>query len=148
MPEISIPQTEADALLALEKHRVEDTAYEFPAQGGRLRIELQSPDKREMFLLDVSRSQVALEKGTYQNRARSVVVLARLDFGGAPHRNPDDQEIACPHIHLYREGFADRWAFPLPSDTFTNQSERWQLFLDFMAFINITRLPLIQRGLF
>ncbi len=34
-----------------------------------------------------------LTKGTYQNRARGVAILARLDFGGAPHRNRDDQEI-------------------------------------------------------
>ena len=148
MPEVVIPQAEADALLALEKHRIDDTIHQFPFQGGRLRIELQSPDKRETFLLEVTRSQIELVKGTYQNRARSVVVLARLDFGGAPHRNPDDQEIACPHIHLYKEGFGDKWAFPLPPSAFADLVDRWQLFNDFMAFVNITHPPHIQRGLF
>lgn len=148
MPEVIIPQAEADALLELEKHRVDDTTHLFPIPGSRLRVELESPDKRETFLLDVSRSQVELTKGTYQNRARSVVLLARLDFGGAPHRNPDDEEIACPHIHLYREGFGDKWAYPLPVDGFVNHEDRWQLFQDFMDFVNITRPPNIQRGLF
>ena len=43
---------------------------------------LLSPDKRESFFLDITRSQIKLTKGTYQNRARSVAILARLDFGG------------------------------------------------------------------
>jgi len=147
MSEVIIPQAEADALLALEKHRIDEVVYPFPAPGGRIIIELQSPDKRESFLLDVTRSQVELSKGTYQNRARSVVILARLDFGGAPHRNPDDEEIACPHIHLYREGYADKWASPLPSG-FSEPADRWGLFQDFMAFVHITHPPNIQRGLF
>jgi hypothetical protein len=27
----------------------------------------------------------------------------RLDLDAAPHRNPDDQEIACPHLYVYRD---------------------------------------------
>ena len=148
MPEVIIPQAEADALLGLEKHRIDESTHSFPTVGERLSIELQSPDKRETFLLDITRSKVELAKGTYQNRARSVVVLARLDFGGAPHRNPDDQEIACPHIHLYREGFGDKWAFPLSTDAFPDPSDRWRLFQNFMDFVNITRPPHVERGLF
>jgi hypothetical protein len=75
----------------MEKHKVEDTPYEYPSLGGGVRIPLQSPDKRELFFLDITRSQVVLTKGTYQNRARGVAILARLDFGGAPvssHVNP------------------------------------------------------------
>lgn len=97
-------------LLAMEKHRVDDTVFEYPDLGGALRIPLQSPDRRETFSLDITRSQVNLVKGTYQNRGRGVVILARLDFGGAPHRNPDDVEVPCPHLHIYREGYGDRWA--------------------------------------
>jgi hypothetical protein len=37
-----------------------------------------------------------------------MVVLVRLDLGGAPHRNPFDEEIGVPHLHLYREGFGDK----------------------------------------
>ena len=73
-------------------------------------------DGREEFLLDIRRARIDLAKGTYQNRGREVVILARLDFGGAPHRNPDGEEIGSPHIHLYREGFGDKWAFPIPSE--------------------------------
>jgi hypothetical protein len=86
--DINLTQEDADALLAMEKHKVDDTPYEYPSLGGGVRIPLQSLDKRESFFLDITRSQIVLTKGTYQNRARGVAILARLDFGGAPHRNP------------------------------------------------------------
>ena len=81
MADVSLTQSDADALLVMEKHRVDDSAYDYPSLGGAVRIPLQSPDKREMFMLDITRSQIKLIKGTYQNRARGVVILARLDFG-------------------------------------------------------------------
>ena len=68
----------------MEKHTVDDAEHEYPSLGGGIRVPLVSADKRESFSLDVTRSQVKLTKGTYQNRGRGVVVLARLDFGGAP----------------------------------------------------------------
>lgn len=148
MTEIVLTQTEADALLAMERHRADDSTYDYPGLGGSIRIPLLSPDKREQFMLDVTRSQINLAKGTYQNRARSVVILARLDFGGQPHRNPDDVEVLSPHLHLYREGFGDKWAYPLPADVFSNVADRWQTLQDFMRFVNVTRAPDILQWLF
>jgi hypothetical protein len=74
--------------------------------------------------------------------------LARLDFGGPPHRNPDGEEIACPHLHLYRQGYGDKWARPVPQDTFTNMDNLFMTLDDFMSFCNISEPPNIQRGLF
>ena len=148
MADINLTQVEADALIALEKHSVNNDQYDFPVAGGSLIIPLQSPDKREQFLLDISRSRIDLLKGKYQNRARQVVVLVRLDFGGAPHRNPDDREIPCPHLHIYREGFGDKWAISASADQFGNISDLWRTLEDFMRFCNITQPPHIERGLF
>ena len=148
MADMNLTQPEADALLAMEKHRIDDVVYDFPSMGGVLTIALQSPDRREQFLLDMRKGRVDLLKGTYQSRARSVVVLARLDFGGAAHRNPDDTEVACPHLHLYREGYGDKWAFPLPAERFAASGDQWNLFQEFMIYCNITRQPIIQRGFF
>lgn len=109
---------------------------------------LTSQDKREDFLLDIYRGRIDLLKGTYQNRARQVIVLVRIDFGGAPHRNPDGNEVPCPHLHLYREGFGDKWAVPLPADKFPNIGDLWQTLEDFMLFCNVVDRPVIVRGLF
>src|SRR3954463_2406653 len=98
-------QSEADALIAMEKIRVNDNANRYPNPGDKLMLPLTSRDGREAFILDVSRSQINFAKVTHQNRARQIVVLMRLDIGGAPHRNPDGEEIPCPHLHIYREGY-------------------------------------------
>lgn len=116
--------------------------------GQSLVLPLQSSDKREQFLLDLSRGRIDLLKVTMQNRGRQVVVLVRLDLGGAPHRNPDDEEIPTPHLHVYREGFGDKWAVPVPVDRFRVTGDVWATLEDFLRFCNITQPPHIERGLF
>jgi hypothetical protein len=115
---------------------------------GGLAIPLTSADKRENFVLDVTRAQLKLTKATYQNRARQAIVLLRLDLDGPPHRNPDDQEIPCPHLHIYREGFGVKWAIPAPVADFPDTTNLFPAFEAFMKRCNITVQPIIQSGLF
>ena len=143
-----LSQAEATALLAIEKHRTGAGVWRLPFAGGGIVVPLVSADGSESFHLDISRGRINLAKGKFQNRARTTVVLARIDIGGAPHRNPDDEEIACPHLHLYREGYGDRWAHALPPDIFANPSDHWQTLMDFMRYCNVTRTPEFDRGLF
>lgn len=147
MADIHLTQAEADALIAMEKHRVNEDRHDFPVAGS-LVVPLQSPDKREQFLLDIKRGRIDLSKATYQNRGRQVIVLVRLDLGGAPHRNPDGEELPCPHLHLYREGYGDKWAIALPSEKFSKTSNLWRTLEDFMRFCSITQPPWIEPGLF
>ncbi|MCY4290962.1 MAG: hypothetical protein OXC72_04280 [Roseovarius sp.] len=148
MTEVNLTQAEADALIAMQKRRADSTNLNYPGLGGSVTAPLVSVDGKELFLLDVWRSKITLGKGTYQNRGRKTVILARLDFGGAPHRNPDGKEIDIPHLHLYREGFGDKYAFPVPPDKFSNPSDPWLTLEDFMRFCNIIEQPIIIRGLF
>ena len=76
-----------------------------------------------------------------------IYVLVRLDFGGAPHRNPDGKEILSPHLHIYREGFGDKWAFEIPTDKFSHIEDPWETLQDFMQYCNIIDPPNIQRGI-
>ncbi len=148
MADMNLTQPEADALIAMEKHRKDDTRYSYPNLGGLISVPLQSPDRREQFILDVHRGRIDLLKVTHQNRARAVVVLVRLDLGGPTHQNPDGQDIACPHLHIYREGFGDKWAIPVPGDRFSKISDLWQTLEDFMRYCNITNPPDIEKVLF
>lgn len=142
----SLLQVEADALLRMEKVRVNEDQWQFPDLGGRIEIPLASRDHREAFSLDISRRRIALTT-KYQTRARQTIVLARLDFN-SPHRNPDDVEVGIPHLHLYREGFGDRWAYPVPDGMLSNSSDAWQVLVDFMSYCQIAETPNIVRGLF
>ncbi len=148
MADIDIPQAEADALIAMEKQCVENTIWLFPEPGGKLAIPLVSPDKRENFTLDITRAQIKLTKATYQNRARQAIILMRLDLDGPPHTNPDGQEIPCPHLHIYREGYGDKWASPVPVARYPNVTDLFSTFEEFMRHCNITQPPQIDRGLF
>jgi len=132
----------------MEKRRLDDARWDYPGLGGSINIPLVSSDKREDFILDISRGKIDLLKGTYQNRSRQIAVLVRLDFGGRPHRNPDDEEISSPHLHIYREGYGDKWAVQVPIDRFHDLNDLWKTLEDFMRFCNITKPPIIERGHF
>jgi len=130
----------------MEKIRINDDAVAFPDLGGRIEVPLASRDHRESFCLDVNRKRIALTTG-YQTRGRQTIVLARLDFA-APHRNPDGVEIGVPHLHLYREGFGDRWAYPIPEGMLSAPNNACQVLNDFMAYCRIVEAPDIRFGLF
>src|SRR5438105_4348817 len=91
------------------KSMADDSQYVYPSMGGYTTVPLVSVDRAEEFVLDVRRGRIDLAKVTHQNRARQVVILVRLDLGGPPHRNPDGVEVPCPHLHVFREGFGDKW---------------------------------------
>ncbi len=148
MSATNLTQVEAEALLAMEKRRLDVAELDYPGLGGKITVPLVSADGREQFSLDLRRGKINLGKGTYQNRSRQVVILARLDFGGAPHRNPDGEEIGSPHLHLYREGYGDKWAFLVPPDKFPNLHDPWLTLEDFMRYCNVVETPFIRKGLF
>ena len=96
--------------------------------------------------MDVQRKgRIVVAKATYQTRAHGAIVLVRLDIGGAPHRNPDDELVPCPHLHQYREGYGDKWATQLPISGLSNTADLFQALQDFMAWCNIVRPPLFFR---
>ena len=133
-------QAEADRLFGLEKRRSRFDSSgntRMPENGSRFLW--SSNDLRESFHLNLRRARINLAKGTFQNRARQVVILARLDLGGKPHRNPDGNVIESPHLHRYREGYGDKWAFPVPGDLFPHPDSPWRTLKDFMRFCNIIK---------
>lgn len=143
-----LTQFAADSLLAIEKRSENNERYNVPNLGGRLTIPVVSHDLKEKFFLDVSRGRIELRKATNQLRTQQVIILARVDINGPGHRNPDGQIVESPHIHVYREGFGDKWAYPLDGQIFSDTNNPQQVLLDFMRYCNIAVLPDLQWGLF
>ena len=143
---VLLSQCEADALLEMPKYRLDKKCWDFPTLGGQLEVPLRSESAREEFTLDIGQKRIALTY-KYQLRARQMIVLARLDFG-ARHRNPDDEEVDVPHLHRYREGYGDRWAYPVPPGLLTDPSNAFQCLQDFMSYYHVVEPPVFQGGLF
>lgn len=138
-----LTQKEANALVKMEKQAADALIRDYPEPGGKLVAPLVSVDGGEEFLLDVTRSRIAL-KVSHQTRWHTTVILVRLDLVGAGHRNPDGGEIPAPHIHLYREGYDDRWAYDIPSGRFQDLEDPFQTLQDFMAYCNVSHPPTIR----
>ena len=117
---MALTQTEADALLQIDKEFADSDPLEYwqtqPMHYERL---LFSADRREQFFLDVERGRRNRARLRYQTRARKVIILARLDLNGPAHRNPPDspyrpgERFGGPHFHRYTEGYEDRIAYHL-----------------------------------
>ena len=141
-----LTQTEADALIAMEKTFEIRRTITIPV-GTDQTHELVGADQRERFLLDIWRGTLRISKVKYQTRGKKVVVLVRLDIDGAPHTNPDGTRIDGAHLHIYREGFEDKWAYPIDPEEFSNLSDIYHAFRDFCRYCNIRNVPSLQRGL-
>jgi uncharacterized protein DUF6978 len=139
---ILLTQREADTLIAVEKHRANDDSFGIPLNGEKWTADLVSVDGRERFLLDVGRGRIAV-KAKFQNRARQIVVLVRVDTRGR-HKNPDGVVVPAPHIHVYREGYGDQWAEPLPKDHFGDPTDFSLTLREFMRYCSITKPPVLQ----
>lgn len=155
-----LTQSEADALIALPKRCIVNQKYCFPTVGNLLSIPLRSNDDKEEFQIDVNRGKIRLTKCTYQERHRAIIVLIRLDIDGPPHTNPDvisvplqylssynGKELPCPHLHIYVEGFMEKWAIPAPLDKFKNMGDLFLTISDFFKYCNVTNPPIINKSI-
>ena len=150
MATANLPQHVADALFAMEKHSVSTDMILFDRLGQSENIKLVSSDKTEEFYLDLSRGRQSLIKVTMQNRAKQEIVLARLDLNGPPHRNPYSKVLVpTPHLHVYREGYAHRWAEPAPAHIFSDLNNELTTLREFLSYCYITKPPniMLQGGL-
>jgi hypothetical protein len=135
-----LTQIEADALIAMRKTFIHPVTISMPS-GSDQTYELIGDDDREQFLLDLWRGTLRLSKVRYQTRGRKIIVLVRVEINGAPHTNPDGTRIDGTHIHIYREGFEDKWAYPLDRNNFRNPQNMRECFEDFCRYCNIEVPP-------
>ena len=141
-----LTQNEADGLISIPKRFISSNPISIPP-GEDESHELTSYDNREKFLLDVWRGTIRLSKVKLQTRTQTIYVLVRLDIDGSPHTNPDGQKIGGTHLHLYKEGYGDKWARAVDPKEFQNLSSIKQAFEDFLRYCNITESPAFQENI-
>ena len=114
----NLSQSEVNALMEMTKFFVKENP-KFPDNGNNTSFELSTNNNREKFFLDVNRGgKIELGKTKIQNRHSSYTVLVRLEIDAPPHINPDGKNQGRNHIHIYTEGYGDRWAYNI--DKFTD----------------------------
>jgi len=145
---LSLSQQEADDLLALIKVLRNQNPISLPSIGNSMKFEgVDKGFSKIKFLFDVHRKTLNVRKCTYQTRSSGEILL-RVDIEGSDHPNPDGTVIPCPHIHIYREGFSDRCAFPLGDHFLTNTHDLVRVLIDFLEYNHVENIPIltIQEG--
>jgi hypothetical protein len=90
-----LTQVEADILIAMQKTFSELVTITLPA-GTDQTHELIGADKKERFLLDLSRGTIRLSKVKFQTRGRIAIVLVRLDVDGVLIQIQTEATLAEP----------------------------------------------------
>jgi len=140
---MSITQPEFDYLIQLKKEfqkRDELLLGPAPLKWSRDIISLFSKDA---FLLDYYRGSLEIKKYTYNKRYRTSIPLVRFDSFGR-HTNPDGQKFVGPHIHIYKEGFDDKFAYPIDSIGADLSTSMQEVLVKFLKYCNIQNIPPIQ----
>ena len=141
-----LSQDEADELLAVSKEIVSREPIFFD---DKIEIELisKSKSKVERFIVNFQRDPAKIAYRNYHLRCRGALGLARLDLDGPSHRNPDRKEVSGRHLHLYRKGFDLKWASEVSdSEHFKNLDDAYETLIDFLKYINVSKLPNFRRG--
>lgn len=69
------------------------------------------------------------------------IALLRIDKNF--HTNPDGSKLSNTHIHIYQEGYGDKWAYPL--DDF-NMDDTNTSFIKFLDKINFDKSSIDFKG--
>lgn len=109
--------------------------------------QVNSIKSKETFLLDFYRGSFELSKYTINKRYRQIIVLLRYDNGGR-HTNPDGETFFGRHVHLYKEGYNDKFAFPVSMINVLDTDSIETVFKKIMYFCNIKKFPSIEIPMF
>jgi len=137
-----LTQKEADMLLSLIKVLAENKPILFPIPGNSAHLEVFSTSSNDKFVIDINRKgQIKISKCTYQTRYKKSTILLRVDIDGPDHTNPDGEIVPCPHIHIYREGYEDRWAYALDKHIKTSSLDLIEVLQGFLRYNNVINVP-------
>lgn len=127
---MELSQEEADRLRLIPKEFESATPIDITRVEEGLVLPAISSDQKEKFLIDIWQASIKLSKWRYQERTHKIIPLLRLELDASPHLNRnitiEDQNRVMQnygwpfvprldgnHVHVYIEGYSDRWAFPL-----------------------------------
>lgn len=146
---MDLGKTEINTLLAIEKYLTDPKSVCIPEAGGTekfsLRYHLRELDHDDMHV-SAYKGKKDPRKASYRLIYAGNIILIRVDLGDrSPHINPDGEIIPAmtPHIHIFREGFEDRTAYPLPSE-FKDSNDLIQSLKDFLSYAKVMNVSEVE----
>ena len=100
-------------IIIYEEKQFLDSHADFPALHNTIKLNGLGQRTKYEYIVDVNRKYYLLNRITYHQRVFTNITLLRLDIDTKPHRNPDGKKINGTHLHVYREGYGDSWAYEL-----------------------------------
>lgn len=133
----SLTDSEARFLLEIEKI-VTENSIDIPIDGDKCGLNLERHDNNDnVLIIHIVSSSKNKEKYTFNVVYNKCITILRIDIGGSlVHINPDGTEIPVPHMHIYRDGFDDTFAIPLP-DSFSDVDNIAKVLYDLFAYSNV-----------
>lgn len=140
-----LTEEEFKYLLALEK-RFEDSEG-LSVGSGTWSRDILAVQTKDMFILDYRRASIEFKKFTFNKRYRNSIILLRYDALGR-HTNPDGQTFEGAHVHIYKEGYNDKFAYPVGAIGLKeDQVNAEDILMQFLKYCNVNDVPNIQSSL-
>lgn len=148
--EFTMGITQAEYIFLMEQDKIFEDPIT-PIQLGPAPLQwvrqINSLTSKEVFLLDFYRGSFELSKYTINKRYRQTVIMLRYDNDGR-HTNPDGVFFEGAHVHLYREGFNDKFAFPISKMNVSSTDTIEEIFKKILHFCNIKQMLTIEVSMF
>jgi hypothetical protein len=142
---MELTQARADEYLAVKKRFLLNPEINLN-QPFKITEPLVSDEHGDIFKLDLRQGRMELKMVNLNTRANECFVLCRLDIDDRMHKNPDNKKINEPHIHFYKEGFGDKFAFPAKDYGFSNFDNILENIKRFFSFCNIDTTKISIQG--
>lgn len=140
---MSITQQEFDYLMQLKKQFQEKNELLLGPAPHKWSRDIISTTSTEIFILDFYRGSIEIKKYTFHKRYKTCIPLVRFDSWGR-HTNPDQQKFVGPHIHIYKEGYDDKFAYSVDVIGINDQNSMEDVLVKFLKYCNVENIPPIQ----
>jgi hypothetical protein len=141
---MDLTQSEADGLRIVRKLFLDKMPLIINQPYSEQRQLRSETNPYDTFYLNIN--QTAIEFGKYNTLTRYFsICLVRICIDkDSVHENPDGKKIKGHHIHIYKEGYADRFAYPLENYNFSN-FDIVPLLRQFLRFCNIEDITISEQ---
>lgn len=144
--------TDAEARILIELEKVAtDKRIDIPVGAKKEHLNLartEEPNDNIMRIY-IKRGKRNINKCSFNVVYNKSITLLRLDIEpGRLHQNPDGRDVPNPHLHIYRDGYDDRYAIPAP-ECFTDTSNLAQSLYDLLGYskvINRDEVEIFDQG--